>query len=77
LTLRYLSCFLLITIEIFRPCNLSALKGDDHFSDKRLFGAIKEDGDIEPVFNKIVYKDLKNHWIPAMESAEQEGNFAG
>jgi hypothetical protein len=42
-----------------------------------LFETIKEDGDIEPVFNKIMYRELKSHWIPAMESAEQEGNFGG
>jgi len=42
-----------------------------------LFEAVKENGDIEPVFNKIEYKELKSHWIPAMESAEQEGGFAG
>jgi hypothetical protein len=32
-----------------------------------LFETIKENGDIEPVFNRIEYKELKNHWIPAME----------
>jgi hypothetical protein len=42
-----------------------------------LFETIKEDGDIEPVFNKIEYKELKNHWIPAIEGAEREENFAG
>jgi len=42
-----------------------------------LFETIKEDGDIEPVFNKIEYKELKSHWIPSMEGAEQEGGFAG
>jgi hypothetical protein len=35
-----------------------------------LFEAVKEDGDIEPVFNKIEYKELKNHWIPAIEGAD-------
>ena len=42
-----------------------------------LFETIKENGDIEPVFNKIGYKELKSRWIPAMESAEQEDCFAG
>jgi len=42
-----------------------------------LFETIKEDGDIEPVFNKIEYKELKSHWIPAIDGAEQEENFAG
>jgi len=42
-----------------------------------LFETIKEGGDIEPVFNKIEYKDLKNRWIPAIESAEREADFAG
>jgi len=35
-----------------------------------LFEAIKENSDIEPVFNKIEYKELKNFWIPASESVE-------
>jgi hypothetical protein len=42
-----------------------------------LFETVKENGDIEPVFNKIGYKELKSHWIPAMESAEGEDGFAG
>jgi hypothetical protein len=42
-----------------------------------LFETVKENSDIEPVFNKIEYKELKSHWIPAMESAEREDNFAG
>jgi hypothetical protein len=42
-----------------------------------LFETVKEDGDIEPVFNKIEYKELKNYWIPAMEGAQQEDGFAG
>jgi hypothetical protein len=42
-----------------------------------LFETIKEDGDIEPVFNKIEYKELKSRWIPAIEDAEREENFAG
>jgi hypothetical protein len=42
-----------------------------------LFETIKEGGDNEPVFNKIEYKELKSHWIPAIEGAEQEGGFAG
>jgi len=42
-----------------------------------LFETVKEDGDIEPVFNKIEYKELKSHWIPAVEGVQQEENFAG
>ena len=29
-----------------------------------LFNAVKEDSDPEPLFEKIDYKELKNHWIP-------------
>jgi len=42
-----------------------------------LFETVKEDGDIGPVFNKIEYKELKSRWIPAIEDAEREENFAG
>jgi len=34
-----------------------------------LFEAIKDNADLEPLFNKIEYKELKNYWIPAVESA--------
>ena len=40
-----------------------------------LFETIKEDGDIEPVFKKIEYKELKSHWIPEMENAEREAGL--
>jgi hypothetical protein len=40
-----------------------------------LFETIKEDGDIEPVFKKIEYKELKSHWIPEIEGAEREVVF--
>ena len=33
-----------------------------------LFEAIKENADIETLFNKIEYKELKSYWIPAVES---------
>jgi len=33
-----------------------------------LFEAIKENADLETLFNKIEYKELKSHWIPAVES---------
>jgi len=34
-----------------------------------LFEAIKENADLETLFNKIEYKELKSYWIPAVESA--------
>jgi len=36
-----------------------------------LFEAIKENADLEHYFNKIEYRELKNFWIPAAESAAQ------
>ena len=36
-----------------------------------LFETIKENADIEKLFNKIEYKELKSHWIPAIEGVEQ------
>jgi hypothetical protein len=42
-----------------------------------LFETIKEGGNIEAVFNKIEYKELRSHWIPEIENAEQEGGFGG
>jgi hypothetical protein len=42
-----------------------------------LFEAVKENADTETIFMKIEYKDLKSFWIPAIESAEREDNFAG
>jgi len=33
-----------------------------------LFEAIKENADLETLFNKIDYKELRSHWIPAVES---------
>jgi hypothetical protein len=35
-----------------------------------LFEAIKENADLESIYNKIDYSDLRSHWIPAVESAE-------
>jgi len=35
-----------------------------------LFEAVKENADLEPIFNKIDYKELKSFWIPAVESSE-------
>ncbi|MDR0444012.1 MAG: hypothetical protein LBH44_11470 [Treponema sp.] len=32
-----------------------------------LFETIKEDADLETLYNKIEYKELKSHWIPAVE----------
>jgi len=32
-----------------------------------LFDAVKENSDIEILYNKIDYKELKNHWIPEMQ----------
>jgi len=32
-----------------------------------LFEAIKENADLETLFNKIEYKELKSYWIPAVE----------
>ena len=38
------------------------------------FEAVKENADLETLFNKIEYKELKNFWIPAVgSSAQQEG----
>jgi len=34
-----------------------------------LFEAIKEEPDLESIYNKIEYKELKNYWIPAVEGA--------
>jgi hypothetical protein len=36
-----------------------------------LFEAIKENADLEYIFQKIEYKELKSYWIPAAESAGQ------
>ena len=36
-----------------------------------LFEAIKEDADMETIFNKIEYRELKSHWVPAMEGCTQ------
>ena len=36
-----------------------------------LFEAIKENRDLESLFNKIEYQELKSYWIPAVESAGQ------
>jgi hypothetical protein len=33
-----------------------------------LFEAIKENADLETLYNKIDYKELKSHWIPVVES---------
>jgi hypothetical protein len=33
-----------------------------------LFEAVKENADLETLFNKIEYKELRNIWIPALES---------
>ena len=33
-----------------------------------LFEAIKENADLETIFNKIDYKELRSHWIPVVES---------
>ena len=33
-----------------------------------LFTAIKENADIEKLYDKIEYKELKNFWIPAIET---------
>ena len=33
-----------------------------------LFEAIKENADLETLYNKIEYKELKSYWIPAVES---------
>jgi hypothetical protein len=35
-----------------------------------LFEAIKENADLESIYNKIEYRELRSHWIPAIESAE-------
>ena len=35
-----------------------------------LFEAIKENADLETIFNKIEYRELKNYWIIAAESIE-------
>jgi hypothetical protein len=35
-----------------------------------LFETIKENADLESIFNKIDYKELRNHWIPAAAGAE-------
>ena len=32
-----------------------------------LFEAVKENADLEPLYQKIEYKALKNYWIPAVE----------
>jgi hypothetical protein len=34
-----------------------------------LFEAVKEAADLESLFNKIEYKELRNFWIPVLESA--------
>jgi hypothetical protein len=33
-----------------------------------LFEAIKENADLETLFNKIEYRELRSYWIPAVES---------
>jgi hypothetical protein len=35
-----------------------------------LFEVIKENANLEKIFNKIEYKDLKNFWIPAIEAMQ-------
>jgi hypothetical protein len=35
-----------------------------------LFEGIKEPPDLESIYQKIEYKELKNFWIPAAESVE-------
>jgi hypothetical protein len=43
-----------------------------------LFEAIKENADLEAIFNKIEYKELKSYWIPSIESTgESTGESAG
>jgi hypothetical protein len=34
-----------------------------------LFEAIKENADMESIFKKIDYSELRSHWIPSVESA--------
>jgi hypothetical protein len=41
-----------------------------HSLSSFLFEAIKENADLETLFNKIEYKELKSHWIPAVEGVE-------
>ncbi|MCL2243512.1 MAG: hypothetical protein FWC03_03475 [Treponema sp.] len=38
-----------------------------------LFEAIKPDADLEIIFNKMEYRELKNCWIPAIEGCSQAG----
>lgn len=38
-----------------------------------LFETIKENSDLEKLFDKIDYKELRNHWIPVIESIELNG----
>jgi len=35
-----------------------------------LFESIKENADLETLFNRIEYKELKSHWIPAVANCE-------
>jgi hypothetical protein len=35
-----------------------------------LFEAIKENADLESIFNKIEYRDLKSYWLPALQLTE-------
>jgi hypothetical protein len=37
-----------------------------------LFETVKENSDLERLFDKIEYKELKSHWIPLIESFGQE-----
>jgi hypothetical protein len=39
-----------------------------------LFEAIKENADLESIFKKIDYSELRSHWIPAVESAHSIEN---
>ena len=32
-----------------------------------LFEAIKDNGDIDSLYNRIEYMELKSYWIPALE----------
>ena len=42
-----------------------------------LFETIKEDADLETIYNKIEYRELKNYWIPAMEESTTPPQAAG
>jgi hypothetical protein len=40
-----------------------------------LFEAVKENADLESLYNKINYKELKSYWIPALEPAAEAGGI--